>query len=229
MRYELDQIEERVLGCLIEKGITTPDYYPLTLNSLTAACNQKSNRDPVLEVDDKVVVRALDSLREKELARVVSGAEIRVPKYYHRFAESEDLSPPQLAVLCELMLRGPQTVGELRGRASRMVEFADLASVETVLLELASREADHKSGPAVRQLPRQPGRKESRYAHLFAGEPALTAEESAHTQGPAPEPARLIVQAENERIEGLESAVQELRDEVAEMRSQLDSFKQQFE
>ena len=226
MNHELDHIEERVLGCLIEKSITTPDYYPLTLNALTAACNQKSNRDPVLDLDEKAVVRALDSLRNKELIRVVSGAEIRVPKYYHRFAESEELSHPQVAVLCELMLRGPQTVGELRGRASRMYEFPDLPSVEIVLAELANRER----GAAVTQLPRQPGRKESRYAHLFA--PGSMDEEGADHgpgPGPGPEPARLAVQAEDERLERLESAFQELRDEVADLRAQLNTFKQQFE
>ena len=228
MNHELDHVEERVLGCLIEKSITTPDYYPLTLNALTAACNQKSNRDPALDLDEKAVVRALDSLRNKELIRVVSGAEIRVPKYYHRFAESEELSPPQVAVLCELMLRGSQTVGELRGRASRMYEFPDLPSVEIVLAELANRER----GAAVTQLPRQPGRKESRYAHLFAGVPESIDEEGADHgpgPGPGPEPARVAVQAEDERLERLESAFQELRDEVADLRAQLNTFKQQFE
>ena len=225
MERVLNTTEERVLGCLIEKGVTTPDYYPLTLNALTAACNQKSNRNPVFELDDKTVVRALDSLRDIELVRVVSGAEMRVPKYYHRLAESEGLSAAQLAVLCELMLRGPQTVGELRGRANRMFEFADLPSVEVVLDELMSR----AGGPAVVQLPRQPGRKESRYAHLLAGEPEPKSEEDAAEAGSAPEPARVAVQAENDRIERLETALEELRAEVAQIRSQLDSFKQQFE
>lgn len=223
MRYELDKIEERVLGSLIEKSITTPDYYPLTLHALTAACNQKSNRDPVLELDEKSVVRALDSLREKELTRVVSGADIRVPKYYHRFDEHEELSPQQVAILCELMLRGPQTVGELRGRASRMFEFSDLESVEAVLGELMERAA----GQAAQQLPRQPGRKESRYTHLFAGIPETDA--VSDTQGPDPEPARLAVQTENERLDRLESDFQQLRSEVAQLRTQLDTFRQQFE
>ena len=223
MRYELDKIEERVLGSLIEKSITTPDYYPLTLNSLTAACNQKSNRDPVLELDEKSVVRALDSLREKELTRVVSGADIRVPKYYHRFDEYEELSPPQVAILCELMLRGSQTVGELRGRASRMFEFSDLESVETVLGELTERSA----GQAVQQLPCQPGRKESRYTHLFAG--IAEAEAVSDTQALDPEPARLAVQTEDARLDRLESDFQQLRSEVAQLRTQLDTFRQQFE
>ena len=223
MRYELDKIEERVLGSLIEKSITTPDYYPLTLHALTAACNQKSNRDPVLELDEKSVVRALDSLREKELTRVVSGADIRVPKYYHRFDEHEELSPQQVAILCELMLRGPQTVGELRGRASRMFEFSDLESVEAVLGELMERAA----GQAAQQLARQPGRKESRYTHLFAGIPETDA--VSDTQGPDPEPARLAVQTENERLARLESDFQQLRSEVAQLRTQLDTFRQQFE
>ena len=224
MERVLDRIEERVLGCLIEKGITTPDYYPMTLNALTAACNQKSNRAPVLELDERSVVRALDSLRDIELVRVVSGAEMRVPKYYHRLPEVEDLAEPQVVILCELMLRGPQTVGELRGRASRMCAFADLPSVEAVLVELMNR-AD---GPAVVQLPRPPGRKEPRYAHLLAGEPEPHAE-GDDDAAPAPEPARVAVQTENDRLDRLEAAFQELREEVAEIRSQLDSFRRQFE
>ena len=133
--------ELRILGALIEKGITTPDYYPMTLNALTAACNQKSNRDPVLEYGEKTVVRALDSLRDKGLIRVVSGHDMRVPKYYHRFTEVRELSAPEAAVLCELMLRGPQTPGELRTRGSRMHPFESLGEVESVLESLMERQA----------------------------------------------------------------------------------------
>jgi uncharacterized protein YceH (UPF0502 family) len=152
-----DAVETRVLAALIEKEFSTPDYYPLTLNSLTTACNQKSNRDPVVDFDEKTVVRALDSLRQRSLTRVISGADLRVPKYYHRLPGVVPLEKSQLAVLCELMLRGPQTVGELRGRCSRLHEFSDLAAIEAVLENLGS----HAEGPLVHKLPRQPGRKES--------------------------------------------------------------------
>ena len=217
---ELTRVEERVLGCLIEKGFTTPDYYPLTLNSLTTACNQKSNRHPVVDFDEKAVVRALDSLRDRELTRVVSGADMRVPRYYHRFAEVMELEETEVAVLCELMVRGPQTVGELRGRASRMAPLAELAEVSAVLEKLEAQEL-------VTCLPRQPGRKESRYAHLLAGQPEA-AEVDAEGEAP-PEAATLEVRAENERLAALEQEVAGLREEVASLRQQLDEFRQQFE
>ena len=130
MQALLNPVEARVLGALVEKQITTPDYYPLTLNGLTTACNQKSNRFPVVAFDEKTVVRAQESLRDKELARMVSGADMRVPKYYHLFVEKFELTPPQVAALCVLMLRGPQTTGEIRGRSSRLYEFADLGEVD---------------------------------------------------------------------------------------------------
>ena len=136
----LSEVEVRVLGALIEKQITTPEYYPLTLNALTAACNQKSNRAPVVDFDEKTVVRALESLRDKELTRMLSGAEMRVPKYYHLFTETLGFTPPEVGVLCVLMLRGPQTVGEIRGRSGRLYEFADLAEVEQALQGLIERE-----------------------------------------------------------------------------------------
>ena len=217
---DLTPVEERVLGCLIEKGITTPEYYPLTLNSLTTACNQKSNRHPVVEFDEKTVVRALDSLRDRELARVVSGADMRVPRYYHRFAEVMELDEKEVAVLGELMLRGPQTVGELRGRASRMAPFTELAEVSAVLEGLASRQL-------VAQLPRQPGRKESRWAHLLAGAPGV--EEGEEEAEPRPEAARRQVRAEDERLAALEKEVAGLRQEVAALGQQLAEFRQQFE
>ncbi|MFH1568854.1 MAG: YceH family protein [Gemmatimonadota bacterium] len=224
MELVLTATEARVLGCLIEKGITTPEYYPLSLNSLTAACNQKSNRSPAMALDEKAVVRALDGLREKGLARVVSGADLRVPKYYHRFDEELELAGPELALLCELMLRGPQTVGELRGRAGRMAELGDLPEVSSRLEGLAAREA----GALVVRLPRQPGRKESRYAHLLCGAPAPESE-VAEEREPRPEAATLAVRAEDERLAALESEVAVLRDEVAELRQQLGEFRRQFE
>ncbi len=218
----LDAIEERVLGSLIEKGATTPEYYPMSLNALTNACNQKTNRNPVVEFDDKMVARALESMREKGLVRVITGADQRVPKHRHVFDEAMGLSAAQTAVLSELMVRGPQTVGELRGRANRMHPFDELSQVEAVLQELAARD------PAgVVQLLRQPGRKESRYAHLFAGQPAGAGEQDAHEA--SPEAATLEVRAENERIAVLEASVEELRAEVTSLREELATFRQQFE
>ena len=221
MEALLNSVEVRVLGALIEKEITTPEYYPLTLNSLTTACNQKSNRDPVVSLEEKAVVRALESLREKGLARQVSGVDMRVPKHYHLFDEKMGLTRPHVAALCVLMLRGPQTVGEIRGRSGRLYEFADLEEVERVLVELAER----TESALVVQLARQPGRKESRYAHVLMGEPE---EEDAQTEGPV-DAAALEVRAENERIAALEEQVKALRDELADVRSAFAQFKEQFE
>ena len=217
----LDDVEARVLRVLVEKEKTTPEYYPLTLNGLTTACNQKSNRNPVVSFDEKTVVRALDGLRDKELVRQVSGAEMRVPKYYHLCRETFDLVDGPLVALAVLMLRGPQTLGEVRGRSQRMFEFADLEHVEQTLRQLQDRE----SGAFVRILPRLPGRKESRYAHLLAGEPELpepTAETSA-------EAATLEVRAENERIAHLEREVASLKDELENIRREFGDFRQQFD
>lgn len=221
MEALLNPVEVRVLGALIEKEITTPEYYPLTLNGLTTACNQKSNRDPVVSLEEKAVVRALESLREKGLARQVSGVDMRVPKHYHLFDEKMGLTRPQVAALCVLMLRGPQTVGEIRGRSGRLYEFAGLEEVERVLVELA----EWTEGALVVQLARQPGRKESRYAHVLMGEPE---EEDAQTEGPV-DAAALEVRAENERIAALEEQVKALRDELADVRSVFAQFKEQFE
>lgn len=215
----LNDVEVRVLGCLIEKELTTPEYYPLTLNALTNACNQKSNRDPVLSLAEADVVRALDRLKFKGLARLSAEAG-RVPKYCHSLTEKFRFAPSELSVLAELLLRGPQTVGELRGRAERMAPFADLAAVEQLLGELMELDP-----PLVGRLPRQPGRKECRYAHLLAGEPQSSAEEVTAQ----PEAARLRVMAEDERIGRLEVEVAALRSEVAELRRLMDEFKSQFE
>lgn len=219
METTLNDVEVRVLGSLIEKELATPEYYPLTLNALTNACNQKSNRDPVLELAEADVVRALDSLRFKQLA-LVSAEGGRVPKYRHALVERLRLDPAELAVLGELLLRGPQTVGELRNRAERMHSFPELAAMEETLQELMAR-----TPPLVALLPRQPGRKEQRYAHLFAGEPVLSAEGLT----PPPEGARLKVMAENERLARVEEEVAALRAEVAELRRTVAEFKAQFE
>jgi uncharacterized protein YceH (UPF0502 family) len=215
----LNELEVRVLGCLIEKELATPEYYPLTVNALNNACNQKSNRDPLMNLEETEVVRTLDALRMKHLAiQAAEGG--RAPKYRHILAERLRLDPSELALLAELLLRGPQTVGELRNRAERMHQFADLAAVEAVLEELLAR-----TPPLVTRLPRQPGRKESRYAHLFAGEPLLVTEDFA----PALESARQPVLAEYERLVRLEEEVATLRAEVAELRQAVGAFKAQFE
>ncbi len=219
MDAPLNQVEVRVLGCLIEKELATPEYYPLSLNALVSACNQKSNRDPVLELAEDDVVRALDALRFKQLA-LVSAEGGRVPKYRHALVEKLRLSPAELALLGELLLRGPQTAGELRARAERMHPFPDLTVVEETLNELLER-----TPSLVARLPRQPGRKEHRFAHLFAGEPPAAAEERTAP----PEPARLKVIAENERITALETEVAALRAEVADLRAAVKEFKAQFE
>lgn len=220
MDYILNDIEVRVLGCLIEKELTTPEYYPLSLNALTNACNQKSNRDPVMTLVEEDVVRALNRMRFNQLT-VVSGESSRVAKYRHLLAEKMGLMPAELAIICELLVRGPQTVGELRTRGERMHSFDDLAAVEEVLRELMER-----GEPLVTKLPRQPGRKEARYAQLFSGMPELS--EEGATEAP-PEPARQRVMAENERIVKLEEEVAALRSEVAGLRAAVDEFKAQFE
>jgi uncharacterized protein YceH (UPF0502 family) len=219
--FLLNDMEVRVLGALIEKQMTTPEYYPLTLNALTHACNQISNRDPVVSYDEKTVVRALESLREKNLAYIFYGSESRVPKYKHVAPEVLHLTPPQTALMCVLMLRGPQTVGELRNRTTRLYEFKELSEVEATLEELIKSEPQ----PLVARLPRQPGRKESRYAHLLAGPVAMEAQEAP----PRAEAARREVRAEDERLARLEAEVETLRSEVAELRGQFDDFKKQFE
>ena len=217
----LNAVEVHALGALIEKEITTPEYYPLTLNSLTTACNQKSNRDPVVSLEEKAVVRALEGLREKGLARQVSGVDMRVPKHYHLFDEKMCLTPPQVAALCVLLLRGPQTVGEIRSRSGRLHEFADLEEVERVLTELVER----SEGALVVQLARQPGRKESRYAHVLMGEPE---EDKAYAEGPV-DAVALEVRAEDERITALEEQIQILKNELADVRNAFAQFREQFD
>jgi len=215
---DLTAVEARVLGCLLEKELATPEYYPLTLNALTNACNQKSNRDPVMALEETDVVRALDSLRFQRLAHQ-SAEGVRTARYCHNLEGLLHLEPQELALLAELLLRGPQTVGELRGRAERMAHLEDLTAVEALLTSLAERE------PAlVIRLPRQPGRKEQRYAQLFCEVPEASEESQA-----AMEPARAQVLAENERIAALETEVAALREEIAELRAQLGEFRSQFE
>ena len=217
----LNPAEVRVLGSLVEKDITTPDYYPLTLNALTNACNQSSNRDPVVAFGEKDVVRALDSLREKSLAYEFQGADSRVAKYGHRFDKFFNLQRPEIAILCVLMLRGPQTVGEIRGRTGRMHEFAGLGEVEAVLDALILRQAL----PLVVKLPRQPGLKEQRFAHLLGGVVELPPPEFAPNQ----EPAVVEVRFENERLAKLEQDSASLRAELADLKRLFDDFRKQLE
>jgi uncharacterized protein YceH (UPF0502 family) len=218
MERLLDEIEIRVLGCLVEKDLATPEYYPLTLNALTNACNQKSNREPVMLLEDTDVVRALDSLRQKQMAHQ-SAEGVRTAKYCHNMEGVLRLDPEELAVLAELLLRGPQTVGELRNRAERMCPIGNLQATEELLQNLMERDE-----PLLMRLPRQPGRKEQRFAHLLSGTPEID-----ETSSLAPEPARLQVAAENDRIAKLEEEVATLRTELDEVRDQLKSFQAQFE
>ncbi len=214
----LNDVEVRVLGCLIEKELATPEYYPLSLNALTNACNQKSNRSPVMNLEEAEVVHALDSLRFKQLA-LVSAEGGRVTKYRHALMERLRLAPAELAILGELLLRGPQTVGELRSRAERMHSFTDLTAVEDAVRELMER-----TPPLIARLPREPGRKEHRFIHLFAGMPEPGVEEHASQQ----QATRPMGIAENDRIAALEAEIASLRAEVAELRKSVEDFKAQF-
>ena len=218
MTLELTLHETRVIGCLIEKEITTPEQYPLSLNALTNACNQKSNRHPVLDLDEAEVQQVIDELIRKRLVSEQSGYGNRVPKFQHLFCNTTfgtlKFSPQELGIMCELFLRGPQTPGELRSRASRLCRFGDVSEVEAALAALAQRE----DGPFVVRLAREPGRRESRYAHLFSGEIADAAEADS-PQAPAIAPAGM--HAADTRIEQLERRLADLEAEVAELKRQL--------
>jgi len=218
----LTDVEARALGCMIEKQVTTPEYYPLSLNALTLACNQKNNREPVVEYDDKIVVRALDGLREKKLAWMVHGPNSRVPKYEHRLSETLPLPPDQLAVLCLLLLRGPQTAGEMRNRSGRLHLFGTITEVEAALHQLATR----PDGSLVTKLPLQPRTHEHRYQHLLCGEPQVAPVEAGI---PPLEAARVEVETENARMTRLEEEVAGLRAEVADLKVQFAEFRKQFE
>ena len=216
MKVELQPLEARIIGCLIEKQITTPDQYPLSLNALTLACNQKSNRDPVMNVADATVQSTLDALSKKHFVMEKSGFGSRVPKYQHRFCNTEfgtlKFTPQELAIICELMLRGPQTPGELRSRASRMAPFGDVSEVETALQQLATRD----DGPFVVRLAREPGRRESRYAQLFTGEVANVA-----PQDEAEPVAAAATSSGGTRLDHLEQEVRNLRAELDALKKQL--------
>lgn len=220
MDIQLDQVEVRVLGSLVEKEITTPDYYPLSLNALVNACNQKSNRDPVMSLAESDVREALESLRDKNLARQVSSFDSRVPKYGHQLQEVFNFDRRETAVIAVLLLRGPQTPGEIRGRADRMYHFEDLEAAESTLNRLIDRDP-----PLVKRLARQPGTKESRYAHLLAGD----VEPGSILPEPVAAGAEESGQVYDERLAQLGSEVDRLREEVADLRRQLADFRKQFE
>jgi uncharacterized protein YceH (UPF0502 family) len=219
MKMNLAEAEIRILGCLIEKELTTPDNYPLSLNALTSACNQKSNRAPLMELSEADVVRSLDTLGARGLARLTTTGG-RVAKYRHSLDDNLHLPPAPRAVLAELMLRGPQTAGELRNRAERMTPLADIAEVEKILETLMTF-----GPPMVTRLPRQPGRKEQRFAQLFAGEPEVPADAPV----PRPEPSRQRVMARTVRLDRLAEEVTALRSEIAALRSAIEAARALFE
>jgi uncharacterized protein YceH (UPF0502 family) len=216
VNIELSPIEARVIGCLIEKQITTPDLYPLSLNALVNACNQKSNRDPVMSADEAAIQATLDHLIRKHLVIEKSGFGSRVPKYQHRLCNTEfgplKFTPQELAIVCELLVRGPQTPGELRTRAARMASFSEVGQIETALDSLGGR-AD---GPFVVRLPREPGRRDSRYAHLFSGAVAI----SALTEDSLTEPSMASAPAPS-RLERLEEEVRQLKEELKDIKARL--------
>ncbi|HMI51326.1 MAG TPA: YceH family protein [Candidatus Saccharimonadales bacterium] len=219
MNIVLNEIETRVLGALVEKEITTPEYYPLSLNALVNACNQKSNREPVMNLDESTVRGALRSLGDQLLTRSSSGSDSRVTKYEHRLQEAFNFHRHEIAVLCVLLLRGPQTPGELRTRTERMYSFEDLDGVHSALQHLMKREP-----PLAKILPRQPGTKESRYAHLLAGDVEAAAERHPETDSDSSP-----VAAVNERIVQLEEEIAGLRKEIGEMKQQFADFQKQFQ
>ena len=216
MDIYLSRYETRVIGCLIEKEVTTPDQYPLSLNALVNACNQKSNRDPVLELDESTVMQTVDELIKKHLISDRTGFGSRVTKYRHRFCNTEfdplKFSAQELGIVCVLLLRGPQTPGELRTRTNRLCKFGDMGEVEDTLTGLIERE----DGPFVARLPREMGRRESRYAHLFSGEvePEHIAEKETI---PAPRSS-----SDQARLNDLENLVSELRQDLDQLKLKLD-------
>jgi uncharacterized protein YceH (UPF0502 family) len=216
MTEKLTEIEARVIGALIEKQLTTPEYYPLTLNALVAACNQKTNREPVVSYSEQTVQKSLDDLRERNLAYVFYGSTSRVPKYKHILDKVYELDAPEIAVLCVLMLRGAQTLGELRERTGRLYEFSGLGETSETLDGLT-----RKDEPLVVKLERQPGQKEVRYAHLLSGEVIATHQPQEKSVSGS--------QAGNERLANLEGELENLRTEFNLFRQSFEDFKKQFE
>jgi hypothetical protein len=213
---QLNPVEARVLGALIEKDITTPDYYPLSLNALVNACNQKNNRAPVMNLEEDAVRDALAGLQQRNLAGPAGGADSRVTKYEHRLQESFNFTRGETAIVCVLLLRGPQTPGELRGRTERMHRFEALDDVQSTLQRLMQREP-----PLAKILPRQPGTKEARYMHLFSGD--------FEDSSVAPADTGAVTDNDAGRFDQLEAEVTELRNDVADLKQQFASFRRQFE
>ena len=211
---QLSDVEVRILGCLMEKEATTPDNYPLSLNALTSACNQLSNREPVMSLSEDQVKWAVNSLRQQSLVRAIQPSDARVMKFQHLLTEKLDLDQPARAVLGVLMLRGPQTLGEIKTRTNRLAEFTSAADVEAVVRELITREL-------VVEMARQPGQKETRYAHLLSGVPTPAPQAEAQVEITAVEPRR-------DRIAELEASLDEVRRELAALRSQFEEFTRQF-
>ena len=226
MNFNLSPVEARVLGCLIEKEITTPDYYPLSLNALQNAANQKSNRDPVMDLDEEPIRRALHSLSDQGLARSAA-TDARVAKFEHRLADVFNFHRHEIALICVLLLRGPQTPGELRTRTERLYAFDDLNGVHSALNLLMNRQP-----PLVKILARQPGTKEARYAHLLSGEVAdqtLAADKSAPSESASAAHEASVAATYSERLLELERDVADLRNEVTELKQQLAAFQKQFQ
>ena len=218
MEIDLSPVETRVVGALLEKERATPQNYPLTLNATLNACNQKSNRHPVMALEETTVFRALEQCMAKGIVQRLISDDARVPKYRQTFTDKMGLDHAEAAAVCVLLLRGPQTPGEIRGRTERLHKFDSLDEVMDVVHTLLNREPD----PFVQQLPRQPGRKESRYAHLFSGEIEVEAVEVT-------EQVAVTVQAENERMDALDTEVRALRAEVEAIKGQFEAFRKQFE
>jgi uncharacterized protein YceH (UPF0502 family) len=218
MDEPLDEVGVRVLGSLIEKELTTPDNYPLTLKALTAACNQTSSRDPVMEMDEATVSRTLDELQMRSLARGIHRGDARVMRYRQEIGERMHLHRPELAALSVLMLRGPQTAGEIKTRTARAFEFVAPSHVEVTLESMADL-----STPLVAALPRRPGQKEVRYTHLLSGHPPEEVEEGRATAGDPPRPAA------TDRVGELERELGSLRDEMTALKAQFEAFRRQFE
>lgn len=218
MSTVLTESEVRVVGSLVEKQLTTPEYYPLTLNALTAACNQKSNRDPVMSLGETEIMAAVDRLRDENLVYLFYGSGSRTVKYKHMLPSVYELDPAGTAVMAVLMLRGPQTVGEIRERTGRMHEFGDLNEVQATLDDLSRRDE-----PLIVKLERQPGQKEARYAHLLSGAVDVT------KLAAAAERTSSAGSASNDRIEKLETEVEQLKSELAEFKAMFDEFRKQFD
>ena len=221
MQTILTEVEVRALSALVEKQVTTPEYYPLTLNALVQACNQKSNRNPVVSFDEETVAQAMETLRGKNLVYVFYGSTSRVPKYKHMMPEIFGLSPQELAIMCVLMLRGPQTPGELRGRSERLYDFSSLEEVEETLTLLSDKDPQ----PLVSRLPRHPGQKEIRYVHLLAGEVSADYESA----GTDTEAGSVREVTGNYKTKELTQEVEALREEVNTLRKEFEEFKRQFD